>query len=390
MYQQLGAVAYKADLANTIALCDYLGNPQAGFKSIHVAGTNGKGSTSHMLASVLQEAGYKVGLYTSPHLKDFRERIKINGEPIPKRTVSSFVAKHQEFFKDRELSFFEMTVGLAFSYFKDQKVAIAVVEVGLGGRLDSTNIITPELSIITNIGMDHTAFLGDTLPKIAFEKAGTIKPNTPVVIGEFNEQTYPVFKEVAAKNKAPILEAWQEEGIDFITDLKGNYQKLNKRTAYCALNQLRRQGYAINENHIKAGLAKVVANTGLLGRWQELGANPFIIADTAHNKEGLAYVTQQLVNIPCKQLHIVIGMVNDKDAAGILKLFPTNAIYYFCAANNRRALPANSLQNTAKEVGLNGKTYASVKQAFNAAKKAAQTTDLIFVGGSTFTVAEIL
>ncbi len=390
MYQQVGAVAYKADLSNTLALCTYLNHPERGFKAIHVAGTNGKGSTSHMLASVLQEAGYTVGLYTSPHLKDFRERIKINGQPIPKRTVSSFVAKHQDFFIHNKLSFFEMTVGLAFSYFKDQNIDIAVVEVGLGGRLDSTNVILPELSVITNIGMDHTAFLGNTLPKIAFEKAGIIKPNTPVVIGEFNPETFPVFQEVAAKNKAPLLAAWQEEGIGYPTDLKGSYQKLNKRTAFCAISQLRRQGFTIPEQHLKNGLAKVVANTGLLGRWQELGTAPLIIADTAHNQEGLHYVTQQLKSMNYKHLHIVIGMVSDKDATAILKLFPKEATYYYCAANNKRAIPAVTLQKHANPLGLKGSHYGSVKQAFKAAKKAAHTTDLIFIGGSTFTVAEIL
>ncbi|MFT5230493.1 MAG: dihydrofolate synthase/folylpolyglutamate synthase, partial [Candidatus Azotimanducaceae bacterium] len=283
MYQREGKAAYKADLSNTITLVNYLGSPERRFKAIHVAGTNGKGSTSHMLASVLQEAGYKVGLYTSPHLKDFRERIKINGEMIPKRSVSSFMKTHQSFFIANQLSFFEMTVGLAFDYFAKEKVDIAIIEVGLGGRLDSTNVIVPEVSVITNIGLDHTQFLGDTLEKVATEKAGIIKNSIPVVVGEVTPETLPVFKHIAKKNNASLMLAEEDSIKYYPCDLKGEYQLTNQRTARVALEQLDATFFTISEAHIKRGLLRVVANTGLLGRWQVLNENPRVICDTAHN-----------------------------------------------------------------------------------------------------------
>ncbi|MFT4673203.1 MAG: dihydrofolate synthase/folylpolyglutamate synthase [Saprospiraceae bacterium] len=390
MYQHVGKAAYKIDLSNTFLLADYLGNPQHEFKSIHVAGTNGKGSTSHMMASVLQEAGYKVGLYTSPHLKDFRERIKINGMMIPKRKVSSFVVKHKDFFKNNKLSFFEMTVGLAFHYFAESQVDIAIIEVGLGGRLDSTNIISPELSVITNIGLDHTQFLGTTLEAIAKEKAGIIKSKIPVVIGELHPDTKKVFQQVALENNAPIIYSEEENVSLFDCDLKGNYQKKNQRTALVALKILASKGFSISKTDLEKGCNTVVANTGLLGRWQILQQSPTVICDTAHNKEGLMLTMQQLKQTPYRKLHIVFGVVGDKDLEVILPLLPNSASYYFCAPNIPRALHVAILKQKATDFNLIGASYASVRSAFTAALKMAHTDDLVYIGGSTFVVAEVV
>ncbi|MGK0386826.1 MAG: dihydrofolate synthase/folylpolyglutamate synthase [Patiriisocius sp.] len=390
MYQHVGKAAYKIDLSNSQLLSTYLGNPHHTFKSIHVAGTNGKGSTSHMLASVLQEAGYKVGLYTSPHLKDFRERIKINGEMIPKRAVSSFVSKHQAFFEKNQLSFFEMTVGLAFHEFAKQQVDIAIVEVGLGGRLDSTNIITPELSVITNIGLDHTQFLGTTLIEIAREKAGIIKPNVPVVIGETLVETKPVFQEIAEDKNASIIFSEEVDFKESDSDLKGLYQKLNQRTVMVSVNELKSQGWRISEDNIQKGLQNVVKNTGLLGRWQQLKNRPLVIADTAHNREGLAFTMAQLSEINCDKLHLVIGVVSDKDLDRILPIFPKNAIYYFCQPEILRAMDVFLLQQKAAEYELEGAAFSSVKIAYQAALDTASINDVIYIGGSTFVVAEVV
>lgn len=390
MYQRIGQAAYKADLDPTINLANYLNNPEKSFKSVHVAGTNGKGSTSHMLASVFQEAGYKTGLYTSPHLKDFRERVKINGEMIPKEYVSEFVAKHKSYFEENQLSFFEMTVGLAFDYFRSEKVDIAIIEVGMGGRLDSTNIITPEVSVITNIGLDHTQFLGTTLEKVAAEKAGIIKSGVSVVIGETLPETKLLFERIASERNAPITFAETVEASNYSSDLKGSYQQKNIKTVLASLEILRKDGWNISEQHIQDGLLKTVKNTGLMGRWQILRENPKVIADTAHNKEGLQLVLEQLSTETFANLHIVLGVVSDKDLASVLPLFPKNATYYFCKPHIPRGLDASLLLTQARGFGLIGEEYISVKKAYLAALEAASKNDLIYVGGSTFVVAEVL
>ena len=397
MYQREGKAAYKADLSNTIKLTTYLRDPHLNFKTVHVGGTNGKGSTSYMLASVLQEAGYKVGLYTSPHLLDFRERIKINGKMIPKRGVTGFVKKHRPFFELNKLSFFEMTVGLAFDYFSEEKVDIAVIEVGLGGRLDSTNIILPEVSVITNIGMDHMQFLGETMAEIAKEKGGIIKPNTPVVIGEtFNSKsksetgTKQIFKDLAAKNNAPISFAENIKVSNYDSDLKGSYQKKNIRTVIATLQKLRELGWKITEENIVRGLENTISNTGIMGRWQILGENPKVICDTAHNKEGLVLVMEQLKREKFDSLHIVLGATNDKDLSMILPVFPKQAHYYFCKPDIPRGLSAIVLCKQATGYGLMGEVYLSVKLAYKAALNKASNRDVIYIGGSTFVVAEVL
>ena len=391
MYQRMGASAYKADLNNTLVLAEYLNHPEKTFKSIHVAGTNGKGSVSHMLASVLQEAGYKVGLYTSPHLKDFRERIKINGQPILEDDVVSFIKKHKLFFETHSLSFFEMTVGLAFDYFRQEQVDIAITEVGMGGRLDSTNIITPEVSVITNIGNDHAQFLGDTLEKIAIEKAGIIKAKVPVVIGETQSETEAVFRLIAKEKDTTITFADKMQLEHYTTDLKGNYQQKNLQTAVTVAQVLSKKGYfKVDKKAIKQGLLNVVKNTGLQGRWQILSEHPKIICDTAHNTEGLQYVIRQLLEESYNNLHIVLGVVADKKLDAILPLFPKNATYYFCTPDIPRGLDSKILHTAAKEHGLIGKSFDAVKNAFVEAKKNATERDLIFVGGSTFVVAEVL
>ena len=390
MYQRLGKAAYKEDLTNTIELLEYLDNPHQRFKTIHVAGTNGKGSTSHMLASVLHEAGFKVGLYTSPHLKDFRERIKVNGRMISKDAVSTFVAQNKTFFEANELSFFEMTVGLAFSYFEKKAVDIAIIEVGLGGRLDSTNVITPEVAVITNIGLDHTQFLGDTLSKIAREKAGIIKPNVPVVIGETLPESKVVFTEIADKNKASISFAENQDASKYETDLLGDYQELNKRTVLSALTVLKNQGWKVSEKAVVKGLKNTVQNTGFLGRWQVLQDNPKVICDTAHNPDGLKLTLNQLKSETYERLHIVLGTVDEKDLSTILSLFPVDAVYYFCKPDVPRGLNMKTLEHKAATFGLFGEVYLSVKMAYRNALKNANENDVIFIGGSTFTVAEVL
>jgi dihydrofolate synthase/folylpolyglutamate synthase len=389
MYQNQGKTAFKKDLSNTLLLANHLRNPEHKFKSIHVAGTNGKGSTSHMIASVLQDAGYTVGLYTSPHLKDFRERIKINGKEVSEEFIIDFVKCNRTFFEQHQLSFFEMTVGMAFDYFAKQKVDIAVIEVGLGGRLDSTNIITPEVSVITNIGFDHTQFLGTTYEAIAKEKSGIIKNNIPVVIGETQKETKAIFKSIAKTNEATIYFA-DEIHSNYKSDLKGSYQKHNIKTAALALHLLNEASFNISEEHIISGLQNVVNNTGLKGRWQELQLAPKVICDTAHNKEGLTYIVKQLAQENYKNLHIVFGVVNDKDLDSILPLLPKGAIYYFCKPNVPRGLDTEILKLKFISNGFKGQAYQSVTSALNHAKKCADSEDLIYVGGSTFVVAEVV
>ncbi len=390
MYQREGASAYKLDLHNTEQLAAYLNSPETKFKSIHVAGTNGKGSTSHMLASVLQESGYKVGLYTSPHLKDFRERIRINGEKISEKYIIDFIAKHRSYLESNQLSFFEMTVGLAFQYFAKSEVDIAIIEVGLGGRLDSTNIITPEVSVITNIGLDHVRFLGDTLEKIAKEKAGIIKKHIPVVIGRTTLETKKVFIEKAADRKSDIYFAKEYAGVIYESDLKGNYQKENIKTVLQTILVLQNKGWVIDEIHIKNGFSKVVANTGLLGRWQVIKERPKVICDTAHNSDGLLIALEQLLEEDYDQLHIVLGVVDDKDLDTILPLFPAQAKYYFCKPDILRGLDEEELRKKALKFGLTGDRYKSVKNAYTSALQMAADVDVIYVGGSTFVVAEII
>jgi len=390
MYQKQGKSAYKIDLSNTILLAQHLNNPENKFKSIHVAGTNGKGSTSHMLASILQESGYKVGLYTSPHLKDYRERIKINGKEISKQFVIQFINRNKPFFEANSLSFFEMTVGLAFDYFAKQKVDIAVIEVGLGGRLDSTNIITPEVSVITNIGLDHVQFLGNTLESIANEKGGIIKSNIPIVIGEIQNETKNVFKRIALVKKAKIIFADKIKSSMYDCDLKGAYQDKNIKTAVQSIRELQLKQYKISEEDIKYGLLNVVKNTGLLGRWQILKQSPKVICDTAHNREGLEIVLKQLQREKYKQLHIVFGVVNDKNLETIADLLPINAKYYLCKPNIPRGLDSNKLKLYFNDQNLISNTYNSVNEAYKKALENANSEDVVYVGGSTFVVAEII
>jgi len=387
MYQNDGSTAFKKDLTNILALSKELGFPEQKFKSIHVAGTNGKGSTSHMLASILQEAGYKVGLYTSPHLKNFTERIRINGVEISEEKVTEFINGNKDFLEQQKMSFFEMTVGLAFDYFASEKVDIAIIEVGLGGRLDSTNSITPEVAVITNIGLDHTQFLGESLPEIAFEKAGIIKKNIPVVIGEEQASVKSVFIAKAAKEGAPIYFA-SEASETYISDMLGDYQIQNSKTAVAAIKILK--GYQVSKENITNGLLNVVKNTNLKGRWQVLQEHPKVICDTAHNKEGLAIVLNQLKKQPFKKLHIVLGVVADKKLETILPLFPGGADYYFCKPAISRGLSEAVLEVNAKKFDLLGKKYSSVKLALKSALLNANQEDIIYVGGSTFVVAEII
>jgi dihydrofolate synthase/folylpolyglutamate synthase len=411
MFQRVGASAFKKDLSNTLALCQHLGNPQTQFRSIHVAGTNGKGSTSHALSSVLMEAGYKVGLYTSPHLKSFTERIKINGKEIPEQEVVDFVAKHQNFIESLKPSFFEMTVGMAFWYFAKEQVDIAVIEVGMGGRLDSTNVIIPEVAVITNIGYDHMQFLGDTLEKIAREKAGIIKQNVPVVIGQRQLETTAVYYELAEFYKAPLFFAedsiqvsnkgdapgnrrlysiQSEKGnFEIKLDLLGNYQQKNLAGILKTLEVLHARGYKVSDDHISSGLKNIIANTGLKGRWQILDTKPWIICDTGHNQDGIKQIIDQIDQYTYNQLYMIIGMVSDKDISKVLELMPRAAHYIFCEANIPRAMPAVELKNCAKEVGLKGIVVKDVNEAIMLAKKKADKEDFIFIGGSTFVVAEI-
>ena len=392
MYQRIGAAAYKPDLKNTIALCKLLGNPENKFRSVHIAGTNGKGSVSHMLAAVLQCAGYKVGLYTSPHLKDFRERIKINGKMIPEKAIINFVEEHKSHFEKINLSFFEWTVGLAFDYFSKEKVDIAVIETGLGGRLDSTNVITPLLSIITNISYDHQNLLGNTLEKIAEEKAGIIKKNGIVLIGERQKKSQKVFIKKAKQEKALIL--FSEDYIKNIKNiecgLKGRYQEKNIPTVLVASEILYELGWNMNAKAITKGIKEVTTLTGFRGRWEILSKQPYSVADIAHNEAGIQEALKQVKTIPHKKLHIVLGTVNDKDVNKILSLLPKNAIYYFCNASIPRALDAKTLYEQAKKFGLKGIVGKSVKSALNAAKKNASIKDMILITGSAFVVAEAI
>ena len=389
-YKNIGKSAYKSDLSQTLKLAKHLDYPESKFKSIHIGGTNGKGSTAHMLASILQESGYKVGLYTSPHLKDFRERIRINGLMINKKFVVDFVAENKSFFEDNTFSFFEMSVGMAFDYFAQEQVDIAVVEVGLGGRLDSTNIINPEVSVITNIGLDHTQFLGTTLESIAVEKAGIIKSNTPIVIGETQSDIESVFRDKSSEEQAPIYFADQLIKEIYPSVLKGEYQIKNVRTVLQTIAIINKGEFIVSEESIRLGLMKVSKSTGLRGRWDVLGYSPKIICDTAHNLEGLRLVFKQLKDEKFHQLHLVIGIVDDKDLNSLLGLFPTDAQYYFCKPNIHRGLDAHRLAESFNEKGLNGSIHSSVNSALNSAKKIADKEDLIYVGGSTFVVAEII
>ncbi len=416
MFHRIGSAAYKDSLVNTLLMDAFFGHPHQNFKTIHVAGTNGKGSVSHMLAAVFQKAGYKTGLYTSPHLVDFRERIKVNGEMISKDEVTEWVEKYavKHNLWNIEPSFFELTVAMAFDFFARQKVDIAVIEVGLGGRLDSTNIITPEIGVITNISLDHTQLLGETLDKIAFEKAGIIKPNVPVVIGETNASTEVVFRSMAESKNAPIFFADQEYKTEYSLlsmdgkqvlniskngkpvykklklDLLGNYQQRNVPTVLQTIEILINKGWKIDNEAIHSGLSEAAKITGLMGRWQIIGNNPLIVCDTGHNEDGLKMVMEQIRNTAYKKLHIVFGVVADKDLKRVLEMLPVDATYYFTKANLPRALNERELMKQAAEFGLNGESYSSVIEAFETAKLKAGRNDFIFVGGSTFVVAEIL
>jgi len=387
IYQRSGAAAYKADIGNIVEACKRLHNPHQQFKSIHIAGTNGKGSTSHMLASILQEAGYTTGLYTSPHLKDFRERIRINGNKIPEVQVVRFVRNNHHWFKEIGMSFFEMSVAMAFNYFAEEKVDIAIIETGLGGRLDSTNILSPELCVITNIGLDHTALLGDTIEQIALEKAGIIKKDTAVIIGRKQIETTAIFQEKAKTENAPLSYSIPTNQT---SDLKGNYQKENISTCVSSIRKLQEKGWSISEKDIENGLKKVVINTGILGRWQTIHNKPLTICDTGHNKDGIQNILTQIKQTPHEQLHIVWGAVNDKKIEKLLELLPKNAMYYFCEANIPRATPNEILLKLAKQHKLKGQSYSSVKAAYSSAQNNANFNDLIFIGGSTFVVAEVL
>ncbi len=413
VFQRDGASAYKPTIANTIALCNALGNPEKKFKSIHVAGTNGKGSTSHQLAAIFQAAGYKTGLYTSPHLKDFRERIKVNGQEIPEQNVIDFTETHQTLFENIKPSFFEMTVAMAFDYFANEKVEIAIVEVGMGGRLDSTNIIQPELCLITNISFDHQAYLGNKLEEIAREKAGIIKKEVPVVIASTQPAIQSVFESIAKQQQAPIYFADQQyhlkrnensnqqllslsyadkNGIEknIYSDLTGNYQLKNITGVLCAIDLLKSKFDLLNDEQTIAALARVKKSTGLKGRWELLSENPQCIADTGHNEDGIQQILTQLNLCTYQNLHWVIGMVNDKDINAVLSLLPNDATYYFCKPNIPRGLSASTLQHSAQEFNLIGDCYESVTLALSAAKKNAATNDLILIAGSTFIVAEII
>lgn len=393
LFQQVGGAAYKEGLQNTLTLDEHFGHPHRRFRTIHVAGTNGKGSCSHSLAAILQQAGYRVGLYTSPHLVDFSERIRVDGAPIEQAYVVEFVERERAFFEPLHPSFFELTTALAFCYFADRQVDVAVIEVGLGGRLDCTNIIHPELSLITNISFDHTQFLGHTLAAIAAEKAGIIKPGVPVVIGETTPETRPVFANRAEEVQAPIhwaeeepLQAWED--IDF--ELKGSYQQKNLRTILTAVPLLREAGFVIERKHVEEALAHVCRLTGLMGRWQTLRATPTLVCDTGHNVGGWSYLAPQLQAQKCRTLRIVIGMVNDKDIRGVLALLPREAHYYFTQASVKRALPHEEVKRLAVEAGLQGEAYPDVPIAVWAALKESLPEDFIFVGGSSFIVADLL
>ena len=410
MFTRVGASAYKKDLHNTLALCNALHNPERKFKSVHIGGTNGKGSSSHMLAAILQTAGYKTGLYTSPHLRDFRERIRINGQMIPEQEVTNFVNSHQALFEEINPSFFEATVGLAFDYFAKQGVDIAIIEVGLGGRLDSTNVINPLLSLITNIGLDHQDILGNTLEEIAKEKAGIIKSSTPIIVGEKQAEIADVFENKAIEANAKILfasECWtitpketapllvvnalsSKQNLELTLDLRGSYQVKNLAGVLTAVDELREQGFKISEENLKTALKQVSSLTGLQGRWQTLQQEPLVICDTGHNEDGIKEVLKNIANTPHQNLHMVWGMVKDKDVRKILELLPKEATYYFCQPNIPRGKPTEELAQEAQKYQLKGQAYASVAEAYQQALSHAQPNDLVFIGGSTFVVAEVL
>ena len=389
MYQNVGDSAYKKDLSNITLICEHLNNPQNNFKSIHVGGTNGKGSCSHMLSSILQEAGYKVGLYTSPHLVDFRERVRINGEMISKDSVSEFMLHNFDFFESNNLSFFEMTVGLAFNYFSFNKVDIAIIEVGMGGRLDSTNIITPILSLITNISIDHTKFLGSNISDIAIEKAGIIKEKTPIVIGETQDEIKSIFIDIANTKGSEIVFADDFIYDNYDCDLQGIYQKKNIKTVLKASEILQQNDYKINDGHIKIGLNNVSNNTGLKGRWQVIQNNPLIICDTAHNIAALKEVISQLIRLEYSKLYFIVGFSDDKDLDKISKIFPENSEYYFVKPKVDRGKDSQEVKQIFESNNRIGITQNSVNEAINQIKKTSNKDDVIFIGGSTFVVSEI-
>ena len=413
MFQRVGPVAFKKDLTNIIALAKLLGQPQHQFKAIHIAGTNGKGSVAHMLSAILQAHRYKTGLYTSPHYYDFRERIKVNGQWVTKKFIVDFVEQYKDQFRAIKPSYFEITVAMAFKYFAEEQVDVAVVETGLGGRLDSTNILTPELSVITNISFDHVNFLGNTLPAIAGEKAGIIKKEVPVVIGETHVETAPVFIQKAQETKSTVTFADQLFSAELVStspehsyfdifrdgvllfehlevNLHGAYQAKNLLTMLAAVEQLRKQGFLIHEANLREGLSNLKSLSSFMGRWQILSQNPLVIADSGHNEAGIKQITKQLEGLSYHHLHFVLGAVNDKDLTKVLSLLPTDATYYFAKADIPRGLDAKALQAMAKPLGLNGRTYVSVRNALEAAQKKAHPDDLIFIGGSIFVVGEIL
>lgn len=409
LFQHIGKDAYKEGLENTYLLDEHFNHPHRNFRTIHVAGTNGKGSCSHTLAAILQSAGYKTGLYTSPHLIDFRERIRINGIPVSKEFVVDFVEKHRDFFEPLHPSFFELTTAMAFHYFARQQVDVAIIEVGLGGRLDCTNIIRPDLCVITNISFDHTQFLGNTLAKIAGEKAGIIKEGIPVVIGETTPETKPVFSGRAKEVNAPILFSEEEQLLlestvnekgkriyqttdykDLEGELGGLCQIKNTNTLLSSIRQLQQRGYRLTEQDVHKGFSQVCKLTGLMGRWQKLEESPMLVCDTGHNTGGISYIAEQLRHQKYERLHIVIGMVNDKDISGVLAMLPQDAVYYFTKASVKRALPEKELQHLAQTSGLQGETYPDVQAAVTAAKEKAGAKDFIFVGGSSFIVADLL
>ena len=419
MFERQGASGYKEGLSNTLALDEHLGHPHLSYKTIHVGGTNGKGSVSHTIAAVLQESGYRVGLYTSPHLVDFRERIRINGTPVSQQYVVNFVEEHRSFFEPLHPSFFEVTTAMAFKYFQEMNVDIAVIEVGLGGRLDCTNIIQPLVSVITNISFDHTQFLGDTLAKIAEEKAGIIKTHTPVVIGETNAETRPVFEAKARELNAPIIfaddkpqvlsavplnEGGMRYHLKFMGKLEGDpggiYQKQNMNTALFALEEVRKLGYLASaiegktfdrcRYELKSGISKVAKLTGLRGRWETVNQTPKVVCDTGHNVGGWMYLSRQLANVQCQQMHIIFGMVDDKDIDKVLDLLPKHAKFYFTKAQTKRALNENVVMEKAKEHGIEGNAYRTVNEAYKAAYRSASANDFIFVGGSSYIVGDFL
>ncbi len=390
MYQNIGGSAYKKDLINITKLSEYLNNPHNSFKSVHIAGTNGKGSTAHMIASILQEGKYKVGLYTSPHLKDFRERIKINGKMINKDFVSDFILKNMDFFNHNSFSFFEMTVGMAFEYFKKNSVDIAIIETGMGGRLDSTNIISPELSVITNVSMDHVKFLGNTIEDIAIEKSGIIKSHIPVVIGEKQNDVSNVFINKAEEKKSKIFFAEDFNIKEYECELKGSYQKKNIKTAIVAIELLNDTEIKINEKNIIDGLNKIIQNTGIRGRWEIIGNKPLIICDVAHNIDALSIVINDIISIKSNKIHFVLGFVNDKNLDSIVDIFPESSNYYFAKPNIERGLDELELQELFKNNNRIGESYSSIEQAFKSAIKQSDPNDVIYIGGSTFVVSEVI